>query len=478
MASLSSESSTPPAAADANDYSRFESLDDPDEESYFDRAKLEKEEGNRLFKAADFEGAISRYTEVCTLLKKNKDEENKNEEERTIRTAALSNRAACHLKLRNFKRAIEDCDTILKHDSKHTKALFRRSQGHKSKGMNEMAYRDILLLLDVEPENKPGLKEKRKLEKDLHSRSRDAIRSRIEKDKKEAKEKIRKKEEEKKKKKSKEEAKLRKTEEAAAGGAAGGAAAGGGSSSSSSSSSSGSSKTSASSSGGGAPPAKVNINRDDIVKDESSESNELMRGYKKTKDGKTTSYFTRELDEHAKALMGDIAPKKLTGSGEATRPVERKTSAASAWNSAGTFEERDRSKFCADMLKEKIGNGMVVVESEEYKVEVTGIKNVEGEGSIILRRGKMNFIWDYAFDVTYKISLISNDKICKGTLSFTDFSHDPNDLPSVRKKIIGSGFKNVEDVAVGKSATSALRQRLDEVLNAFRDECKEELGGQ
>jgi activator of HSP90 ATPase len=337
--------------------------------------------------------------------------------------------------------------------------------------MNEMAYRDILLLLDVEPENKPGLKEKRKLEKDLHSRSRDAIRSRIEKDKKEATEKIRKKEEEKKKKKSREEAKLRKTQEAAGGG-------GGGGSSSSSSASSGSTKTSASSSGGGAPPAKVNINRDDIVKDESSESSELMRGYKKTKDGKTTSYFTRELDEHAKALMGDIAPKKLTGSGEAARPVERKTSAASAWNSAGTFEERDRSKFCADMLEEKIGNGMVVVESEEYKVEVTGIKKIEGEGSIILRRGKMSFIWDYAFDVTYKISLISNDKICKGTLSFTDFSHDPNDLPSVRKKIIGSGFKNVEDVAVGKRATSALRQRLDEVLNAFRDECKEELGGQ
>ncbi|CAM9501063.1 unnamed protein product, partial [Sphacelaria rigidula] len=36
-----------------------------------------------------------------------------------------------------------------------------------------------------------------------------------------------------------------------------------------------------------------------------------MKGYKKTADGRVTTYFHNELSEEAKALIGDIAPKRL-----------------------------------------------------------------------------------------------------------------------------------------------------------------------
>ena len=54
------------------------------------------------------------------------------------------------------------------------------------------------------------------------------------------------------------------------------------------------------------------------AKDEDSDDDELteaelamLRGYKKTSDGRTTSYFNREQTEEEKKLLGCIAPKKL-----------------------------------------------------------------------------------------------------------------------------------------------------------------------
>jgi len=445
--------------ADANDYSRFDQMDDPDDDTYFDRAKQEKEAGNRFFKMSNYYDAISRYTEVCTLLKqedqkKNKVKTKQHQEETNTRIAALSNRAACHLKLHNFKKAIEDCDTILKQDPKHAKALFRRSQAHTSKGMNEMAYRDVLLLLDFDPTNKSALKSKKKLEKELHSRSRDAIKSRIDKDKYDAAEKIRKKEKNKRKIKMQEAEKKRIAERLA--------------------------NSTTVSPIKMAPPVSVadlNINRDDIIKDESTESGELMRGYKKTKDGRTTSYFNVELTPDAKILLGDTAPKKLNNSNGEAKEVERKTStssASSAWNSNGTtFEERDRTSFCTDMLKELVKN--IKLEDAAFTLEVTGTKKVEGDGSMLVVRGSRRFIWDYSFGVSFKISLSSNAKKCKGTLQYIDFTQDKKEPPEVMKKLINNGFKDSEDIKIGNRAIASLRARMEIVMETFRSRCMAEL---
>ena len=71
--------------------------------------------------------------------------------------------------------------------------------------------------------------------------------------------------------------------------------------------------------------------------DDATASNENLRGYKLTKDGKKTTFFNNELDETTKALIGSIAPKKLD---PATSSVSTATTVAgqSVWNSAGTFE--------------------------------------------------------------------------------------------------------------------------------------------
>lgn len=68
-----------------------------------------------------------------------------------------------------------------------------------------------------------------------------------------------------------------------------------------------------------------------------------MKGYKKTADGRVTTYFNHDLTDEAKALIGDIAPKKLdaaedVGDGTAGGDV-------SVWNTAGTWESRDMTRL-------------------------------------------------------------------------------------------------------------------------------------
>merc|ERR1711939_1229600 len=58
-----------------------------------------------------------------------------------------------------------------------------------------------------------------------------------------------------------------------------------------------------------------------------------MRGYKVDSQGRKTTFFNNELDDKTKALIGDIAPKKVAA------PTQMKVDAgASSWNQAGTFE--------------------------------------------------------------------------------------------------------------------------------------------
>jgi tetratricopeptide (TPR) repeat protein len=62
-----------------------------------------------------------------------------------------------------------------------------------------------------------------------------------------------------------------------------------------------------------------------------------MRGYKKTADGRTTSYFTREQSAEEKAML-NIAPKQITDfTPQPITPSSSTGESGSAWNHAGTW---------------------------------------------------------------------------------------------------------------------------------------------
>ena len=97
---------------------------------------------------------------------------------------------------------------------------------------------------------------------------------------------------------------------------------------------------------------KVSENTSSTAKASSSSSSSGdtgpgMKGYKKTADGRLTTYFNNDLTEEAKALIGDIAPKKLEPAAAAAVPGAETAggNAASAWNKAGTWESRDMTRL-------------------------------------------------------------------------------------------------------------------------------------
>ncbi|MCO5605087.1 hypothetical protein L7F22_059265 [Adiantum nelumboides] len=65
--------------------------------------------------------------------------------------ALHSNRAACHLKLRNFRKAAEECSAVLELDAKHTGALMLRAQTLVAMKDYHSALFDVNRLLEINP---------------------------------------------------------------------------------------------------------------------------------------------------------------------------------------------------------------------------------------------------------------------------------------------------------------------------------------
>lgn len=74
-----------------------------------------------------------------------------------------------------------------------------------------------------------------------------------------------------------------------------------------------------------------------------------IRGYKVTEDGRKTTFFNNDLDDEARRLIGDIKPKKVDAAEVQAAPSGPPGS--SAWNKAGTWEERNMSAWGRDKLE-------------------------------------------------------------------------------------------------------------------------------
>jgi hypothetical protein len=91
----------------------------------------------------------------------------------------------------------------------------------------------------------------------------------------------------------------------------------------------------------------------------SDENQDLsLRGYKKTSTGKTTTYFHRELTAEEKKLLGDQTPKRIDSPASAATTsvgsLSPNPTAGSAWNSAGTYEEKNISDWAQKTLRKKL----------------------------------------------------------------------------------------------------------------------------
>lgn len=85
------------------------------------------------------------------------------------------------------------------------------------------------------------------------------------------------------------------------------------------------------------------------VPQKDGEQDVKMRGYRVKADGSKTTFFNTEWDESTKDLYKDVGPKKIAAAkGEV---ITSKTGEASAWNTAGTYEECDASAWARKRLE-------------------------------------------------------------------------------------------------------------------------------
>lgn len=149
---------------------------------------------------------------------------------------------------------------------------------------------------------------------------------------------------------------------------------------------------------------------------------DAVRGYKVV-NGKKTSYFHNELTEEAKNLIGDIAPKKLDSSAVQPAAAAAAPSGASAWNKAGTWEEKNTTKWATESLKNQVlQTTFSLPESSPAPgalVTVTAVKTLDGHASVAVARGKTRYIYEFLMKLNWELSG-SDGLECSGSLAIPD----------------------------------------------------------
>ena len=209
---------------------------------------------------------------------------------------------------------------------------------------------------------------------------------------------------------------------------------------------------------------------DDDDDDELTESEmKMFRGYKKTSDGRTTSYFTREQTDEEKKLLGNIAPQKLATTPQpldsttsTTSPTNASSNAASAWNQAGTWEEKNTSDWCNSSLEGHLKETRVELNSLVGKV--TKVNDLIGEASVVMVSGKKRYVFDYSTTLKFKIVDEKEDEFGSGTFKVPEISSTSIDE---ELEVLVTGWKMNDSEDVGSAAALQCR---DTLVNQVRSQ--------
>lgn len=414
----------------SNDYSRFDNIADPDEESYFEQANQCKKEGNEAFKDKRFDAAASLYRGGIDKLNsqiKTADDKSSSvsSEETRLRVDLHCNRCAAYLKLKKYTRASEEATEALKLDATHAKSLYRRAQAHKFRGKDKDAMRDVMTMLQTDSTSKPGLKMKAALVRKLHPRTVRAIEDEISKKRADA---------ERKRVDAARKAARKKSPQA---------------------------NTQAKPAAASAATRRETGARPKLDAD-------AMRGYKKTKDGRTTTFFHRELDLAGKKLVGSSTPTKIEGV-HAAPTLDRKVSPASAWNTAGTVEEKDKTAWAKDRLRCLLGSLQAgELQGDGFTARVTAVDDLEGDASHVFMRGRMRYLFEFGFSLSWKASVRAVDKeaIVKGTAKYVEVCND-TEAGEFCPKIEMSGSPSKAAETEARRAVKALQKQVEKAVAQF-----------
>ncbi|NWI12793.1 FKBP4 isomerase, partial [Crypturellus soui] len=124
-------------------------------EEKLEQSSIVKERGTQYFKEGKYKRATLQYKKIVSWLEHESglsDEEDA--KAKSLRLAAHLNLAMCHLKLKEYSQALENCNKALELDSSNEKGLFRRGEAHLAVNDFELARDDFQKVIQLYPSNK------------------------------------------------------------------------------------------------------------------------------------------------------------------------------------------------------------------------------------------------------------------------------------------------------------------------------------
>lgn len=454
------------------------------------RAMTHKEEGNTHFKSGDYTSATRSYRKGTNLLKKLNEANSGDEQVKVLLISLQTNLSMVCYRQKKHRMSRDVASRALEIDPLNVKALYRRAVASRAMGDADAAKDDLKAALKVDPKNvsakkelmaiKKTLEEQKKKEKAglqkafskkgsslLYSDKEEEEKRKL-KEKKEKKileaeakqkrkkewedesvkmmyrdppetpisfddwEKQRKQKEEEKekarKKAKKEEERKRKDQQH---------------------------KTAAANSNN-------NTNNDSDDDELTEKELAMLRGYKKTSDGRTTSYFNNEQTEHTKKLIGDFTPKRMeTPSSPSPTASISSGGGGSAWNQSGTtWEEKDTTDWCKKTLEQCLLDTTTAYYSTSsndstYVAVVKKVSDLTGDASVALVGGKKRYIYDFHASVEYEVLDDAQACIASGILKLPELnSATTAEEDELEVEVLG--WKKVP--AGGEGAQGVLRQ--------------------
>jgi tetratricopeptide (TPR) repeat protein len=188
-----------------------------------------------------------------------------------------------------------------------------------------------------------------------------------------------------------------------------------------------------------------------VVEDEE----DLKKGYKTRADGRKTTFFNHDLDDEAKRLIGDIAPKRIDpGAG----PAESPRSTVGAW------EEHDVSAAACAALARLLGPAAVPGTASGVELAVLGVSGgasgVSGDAQVCILRGKKKAIFELGFALRWRLQGVFDGAVgdITGATTFADVASGSVGAASLTDgRVVLDGSPGVGGGA-GSAAVAALVQ--------------------
>lgn len=180
------------------------------------------------------------------------------------------------------------------------------------------------------------------------------------------------------------------------------------------------------------------------------------------------TYWVREVSRDAAPLPG---PKKIDPADLCNQPNQ--THLGSAWNQAGTWEEKSLNKWATDRIKDLLVS-MGSLEFSGGKAEIAEVSRCSGDAFLVIVRNKKRV--GYTYELTLKVKgewhIEGEKKKMKGHIDVPEFSFGELDDLQIQVKLNEDKDIPAQDKRRINQDLSLFLQPLREKLLQFEEELR------